>query len=285
MRSLILAAALACAPLTLTAESYPEAHSIITIGGPVTETVFALGEGDRVVARDTTSLYPEEVNALPDVGYMRQLSAEGVLSLGPDLIITRDTAGPPEVLDQLRTASVPMVEVKDAFTAESVSQAVRTIGDALAVKDKTDALVASIEAEFAALAARVDTGPKPRAMFILSNQGGRLNVSGGGTGANGVFELAGAENVFTSEFDGYKIASDEAIIAAAPDVIVMLAPTGEDEHDVRREDTLALHAIAQTPAGQNEAFVLVDPAALGFGPRTAQLVSHLRDDLVAAVGN
>ena len=91
MKPLILAAALACAPLSLAAESYPEAHNIITIGGPVTETVFALGEGDRVVARDTTSLYPEEVNALPDVGYMRQLSAEGVLSLGPDLIITRET--------------------------------------------------------------------------------------------------------------------------------------------------------------------------------------------------
>jgi iron complex transport system substrate-binding protein len=285
VKHLILATALACAPVALTAQSYPEAKNIITIGGPVTEVVFALGAGDRVVARDTTSLFPAEVTALPDVGYMRQLSAEGVLSVGPDLIITRDTAGPPEVLDQLRAASVPMVEVKDAFTADAVTQAVRTIGDALALQDKAKTMVAAIEAEFATLATRVETGPRPRAMFILSNQGGRLNVSGGKTGANGVFDLAGAENVFAQDFDGYKIVSDEAIIMAAPDVIVMMASTGEAEHDAKRDDTLALHAIAQTPAGKNGAFVLVNPAALGFGPRTASMASELRDNLIAATKN
>ncbi|SFJ69821.1 heme/hemin ABC transporter substrate-binding protein [Celeribacter neptunius] len=261
------------------------ATAIVSVGGPVTETIFALGEGDRVVARDSTSLFPPEVTALPDIGYMRQLSAEAVLSTGPDLIVTRDTAGPPEVLDQLRAAAVPMVETHDGFNAEAVLDSVHKIGAALGVPEKSDALAVGIEADFKTLAEQVRTGTAPRVMFILSNQGGRLNVAGRGTGAHGILELAGAENVFASDYQGYKIASDEAIIAAAPDIILMMEPTGEEEHDARRADTLALPAIAQTPAGENGAFVLVPPAALGFGPRTAKLALALRADLLTALGD
>lgn len=284
MTRLIASLLIAVAPFAVTAQSFPDAHQIVTIGGPVTETVFALGEGHRVVARDTTSRFPDAVNALPDVGYMRQLSAEGVLSIGPDLIITRDTAGPPEVLDQLRAAAVPMVETHDAFSATAVVDAVHTIGLALDVTEKSDALAAQIEADFAALKADSETGAKPRVVFILSNQGGRLNVAGGATGANGLLALAGAVNVFADAYQGYKIASDEAIIAAAPDVVLMMEPTGQGEHDSRREDTLSLPAIAQTPAGAAGAFVLVNPAALGFGPRTATLAAELRTNLLAAYG-
>lgn len=250
----------------------------------MTETIFALGAGNRVVARDTTSDFPSEVTNLPDIGYMRQLSAEGVLSVGPDLIITRDTAGPPEVLDQLRAASVPLVEVHDAFTRQAVVDTVKTVGEALGLQEDADRLAADIDAEFAALADEVAKGEAPRVMFVLSNQGGRLNVAGRGTGAHGVLELAGAQNVFADDYAGYKIASDEAIIAAAPEVIVKMTSTGQTDHDSGREDVLTLPAISQTPAGQKGALVLVDPAALGFGPRTATLARSLRADLIAAVG-
>ncbi|WP_417244029.1 heme/hemin ABC transporter substrate-binding protein [Celeribacter sp.] len=285
MNRLIATLLVAAAPFAGVAQSHPDATRIVTIGGPVTETVFALGEGHRVVARDTTSLFPPEVNELPDVGYMRQLSAEGVLSVGPDLIVTRDTAGPPEVLDQLRAAAIPMIETHDAYSAAAVIDAVHTIGAALDVAQKSNALAAQIRADFDALKSDIDAGPQPRVMFVLSNQGGRLNVSGRGTGADGILELAGAVNVFAGDFEGYKIASDEAIIAAAPDVVLMMEPTGEAEHDTRAADTLSLPAISQTPAGAAGALVLVDPAALGFGPRTATLAAALRTDLLSAVGH
>lgn len=283
LKPFLLSAALVL-PVASTAQEASEANRIVAIGGPVTEIVFALGEGARVVARDTTSRYPAPVNALPDIGYMRQLSAESVLSVDPDLILSRDTAGPPEVLDQLRAAAIPMIETHDGFSPEAVIDSVHKIGAALGVPEKSNALAAEIETDFAALSEQTRSGATPRVMFILSNQGGRLNVAGGGTGANGILELAGAENVFASEYQGYKIASDEAIIAAAPDIILMMEPTGEDEHDVQRADTLALPAIAQTPAGENEALVLVPPAALGFGPRTAKLALDLRADLLTALG-
>jgi ABC-type hemin transport system, periplasmic component len=282
MKHLLLSAALLL-PLAAQAESYPEAKSIVAIGGPVTEIVYALGEEDRLVARDTTSQYPPEAEALPDVGYMRQLSAEGVLSVGPDLIVTRDTAGPPEVIDQLRAASIPLVPVKDGFTQEAVIAAIHTVGEALGVPAKADTLATEVERQFAELEqTRAEAGTPPRVLFILSNQGGRLNVAGDGTGADGIIALSGAENVMSGAFQGYKIMSDEAIIAASPDVILMMESTGQPEHDANKSDILDLPALSQTPAGQNRAFVQVDPAALGFGPRTAEFATELHNALRAA---
>ncbi|WP_136636053.1 heme/hemin ABC transporter substrate-binding protein [Pseudooceanicola onchidii] len=278
-----LVLALLVLPGLASAQPYPDARRIVSVGGPVTELIFALGAGDRVIARDTTSQFPEAVNDLPDVGYMRQLSAEGVLSVNPDLIVTRDTAGPVEVLDQLRAAAIPLVEVHDGFSSEAVIAAMRTVGSALGLRPEGEALARQAEADFAALADDIAAGPQPRVMFVLSNQGGRLNVAGAGTGADGIIALSGGVNVMAEAFQGYKIVSDEAIIAAAPEVIVMMAPTGNAEHDSRREGVMALPAITQTPAGEANALVHVPGAALGFGPRTAQFARDLNTAFTAAV--
>jgi iron complex transport system substrate-binding protein len=284
MKRLILALALAALPVVAAqAQTYPEARRIVAIGGPVTELIFALGAGDRVIARDTTSTYPEEVNALPDVGYMRQLSAEGVLSVDPDLIVTRDTAGPLEALDQLRAAAIPMVEVHDGFSPEAVIAAMRRVGTALGLVEEGEALATQAEADFAELARRTAGGPVARVMFVLSNQGGRLNVAGAGTGADGLITLAGGENVMAAEFQGYKILSDEAIIAAVPDVIVMMERTGSAALDEMRGGVMELPAVRLTPAGRNDALLRVPGAALGFGPRTAAFAQDLHARFVAAV--
>ena len=283
MRQLIFALASAVLPIAASAQSYPGAQRIVSIGGPVTELIYMLGAGDRVIARDTTSLYPPEVTDLPDVGYMRQLSAEGVLSVGPDLIVTRDTAGPVEAMDQLRAASIPMVEVHDGYSSDAVISAMRTVGDALGLGAEGEALAAQAEADFAALADKAAKGPEVRVMFVLSNQGGRLNVAGAGNGANGIIALSGATNVMASEFAGYKIVSDEAIIHAAPQVIVMMEPTGNPETDDLRANVMDLPAVRQTPAGQAGALIRVPPAALGFGPRTADFAAWLHDTLIEQV--
>lgn len=252
--------------------------AIVSIGGPVTEIIYALDQQDRIVARDTTSTYPAAANALPDVGYMRALSAEGVLSVAPDLIITRDTAGPPEVLEQLDAAAVPIVKVVDGFSEQSVLDAINTVGSALGQDAAAHDLMAAVGADFATLAKKRDAIDMPvRAMFVLSNQGGRLNVAGRGTGADGIIHLAGAVNVMAEDFQGYKIMNDEAIIAAAPDVVIMM--TGRGDHSGAQDDILSLPSLAQTPAGKNGGFVLIDGAALGFGPRTAEFATKLSGDL------
>ncbi|MBT9383550.1 ABC transporter substrate-binding protein [Pseudooceanicola sp. CBS1P-1] len=276
MKPLLSALLLAILPVAA-----PAADRIVAIGGAVTETLFALGAGDRVIARDSTSRFPEAALALPDVGYMRQLSAEGVLSVGPDMVITRDSAGPPEVLDQLRATALPLIEVHDGYTAESVLAEIRTIGAAVDLPDKAEALARQEAAAFETLAAEVAKGPHPRVLFVLSDQAGRLTVAGGHTGADGILTLAGATNVMAGSFDGYRILSDEALIAAAPEVILMMTSTGARQMDSSDADILSLPAVARTPAGDRGALVRVDPAALGFGPRTAAFARTLHAALLA----
>jgi iron complex transport system substrate-binding protein len=279
MKSVILALMVAL-PTWAQAESYPNAQSIVSIGGPVTEIIFALGQGGRIVGRDTTSVFPQVVHSLPDVGYMRQLSAEGVLSVGPDLIVTRDTAGPPETMNQLRSAAIPVVEIHDGYSEAAVLAAVDTIGAALGVEAAAQDLHAQIKAEFVTLENLVATQDHaPRVLFILSNQDGRLNVAGRNTGADGIIALAGAENVVAEAFEGYKIMSNEALMTAAPDVILMLK--GRADHAGRKDDVFALPALANSPAALNDRFILLETSSLGFGPRTAQFASNLHRALHA----
>lgn len=102
-------------PLTAAA-----AQRIVSIGGDVTEIAFALGAGDDVIARDSTSLHPEAVKKLPDVGYMRQLNAEGILALKPTLVLTTELAQPALVLKQLADSGVKVVSVPGDTTLQAV---------------------------------------------------------------------------------------------------------------------------------------------------------------------
>ncbi|PYE81313.1 heme/hemin ABC transporter substrate-binding protein [Pseudoroseicyclus aestuarii] len=260
------------------AEQYPDTRQIVSIGGPITEIVYALGQQNRLVARDTTSTYPEAATDLPDVGYMRQLSPEGVLSVGPDLILARETSGPPETMQVLGEAGIPVVLVPDRFDAEGVSEAVRMVGDALGEADAAEAMAQRIEAQFAALRQGVEARPDAlRVLFVLSVDGGRLNVAGSGTGADGLLSLAGGTNVMGSAFGGYKLITDEALIEAAPDAILMMDSTGD--HSLADEAVLTIPAVTATPAGQAGRVVRVPDWALGFGPRTPEAARDLHDAL------
>ena len=72
--------------LPLLAFAAPQ-EKIVTLGGDVTEIVYALGASSSLVARDSTSQWPQAANVLPDVGYLRQLNAEGILSMRPTLVL------------------------------------------------------------------------------------------------------------------------------------------------------------------------------------------------------
>lgn len=287
MRLSVFSAALAATLALSSAASAQELHAfadpsrLVSIGGSLTEIIYALGEEGKLVARDQTATYPEEVAALPDVGYMRQLAPEGVLSVNPTALLVIDGSGPPEALEVLSSAGVEYQTVPEGYSAEGVLIKVRAVGQALGADDKAAALAETIAAEFAELADRTATVTSPKkVLFILSNQGGQIQASGTDTAANGIIGLAGAVNAIT-EFSGYKALSEEAITQAAPDAIVMMDRGGD--HSATDADLLAHPAIALTPAGQNKAIYRLDGAyLLGFGPRTAAAANELADLLYGA---
>ncbi|MGR3603550.1 MAG: heme/hemin ABC transporter substrate-binding protein [Heliomarina sp.] len=245
---------------------------IVSLGGSVTEIVYALGEGDRLVARDTTSNYPPEANDLPDVGYIRRLSAEGVLSVSPDLILAEEGAGPPEVVAQLHQAGVPMVDVVETPTVDAIREKILTVGKALGTEPDAKALADKVMQDLET-ALETPVSAEKRVLFILSMQGGRIMASGQDTAADGMIELVGATNAMQG-FSGYKTVTGEAVIAAAPDVILMMDRSGD--HAMADDDLFAHPAIATTPAGENRAVIRMDGMRLlGFSVRTPEAAQEL----------
>lgn len=248
---------------------------ILSLGGTVTEIIYALGQGDRILARDSTSTYPPQAQDLPDVGYLRRLSPEGVLSTGASLIIAEQGAGPAEAMDVIKAADVTFVEVADGFTAEAVIAKITAVGAALGTANAADTLAAEVRAAFDATEAAIakQNGARKRVMFLLSAGGGKLLVGGQDTAADAIIRLAGADNA-AKGVSGYKPLTDEAAAAAAPDVILMMDRGG---HPAMSADELfSMPALSITPAGEAKRLITMNGLKLlGFGPRTAEAAQEL----------
>ncbi|MCL7999161.1 ABC transporter substrate-binding protein [Brucella sp. 21LCYQ03] len=260
-----------------TVEKITDTSRLVSVGGAVTEIVYALGAGDKLVARDQTSTYPEQARELVDVGYMRRLSPEGVLSVNPSGILLSEGSGPPETLDVLEKASVPIVLIPDDHTGEGVIAKINVIGKALGLEDKAKVLADDVSRDLeAAQKISADQNPRKRVLFIISAQNGRITASGTGTGANGIITLAGGLNAIDA-YQGYKQLTDEAIEKAAPDMILTM---GIGKDSVQKEELLKNPALANSPAGRNGNIVQMDSLyLLGFGPRTGAASRELSEKL------
>jgi iron complex transport system substrate-binding protein len=272
----ILCASLAQAPVASAAELKPftDSSRLVSIGGSLTEIVFALGEGERLVGRDQTATYPEAATALPDVGYARQLAPEGVLSLSPTALLVLEGSGPPEALEVLSQAGVEFQTVPESYSAEGVIEKITSVGQALDVAEKAQAYADEIQAQFDALkdaSAAIET--RKRVLFVLSVEGGKIQASGTGTAADGIIALAGAQNAIV-EYSGYKALTEEAIIQAAPDAILMMDRGGD--HAASDAELLAHPAIGLTPIAETKAIYRLDGAyLLNFGPRTSAAAAEV----------
>ncbi|MEM1049251.1 MAG: ABC transporter substrate-binding protein [Pseudomonadota bacterium] len=262
----------------LTAHAPAEAAERIAVAdGVATEIVYLLGAEDRVVGVDQTSRFPPEAAEKPQLGYFRTLSAEGVLALSPDQMIVSPHAGPPSVLEQLRAAGIPIATAPDVNKLDDIAPKVRFVGRTLGLDAEAAALEKTIADEIAEIRRTVPDWPKaPKVLFVLTIQGGSPLVAGADTSPDEIIREAGAENAAT--FDGFKPMSQEAIVGAAPDMVMMTT-----EH----AETLGGAAVVLqrpefmlTPAGKTEnSLTLPALTVLGIGPRSPASVRTLRDAL------
>ncbi|AZO37846.1 hemin ABC transporter substrate-binding protein [Mesorhizobium sp. M2A.F.Ca.ET.037.01.1.1] len=252
---------------------FSDTSRIASIGGSITEILYALGEEGRLVARDSTSTYPEAAAKLPDVGYMRALSPEGVLSVNPTGILALQGSGPKEAVDVLKKSSVPFIEVPDHFNHEGILENIRIVGKALGVEAKAEKLAAETDAKLTAAERQTASiKDRKRVLFVLSTQGGKILAAGSDTAADGIIKLAGAVNAVEG-FSGYKGMTDEAIVSAKPDVILTMKGGGPP---ISEDELFANPAVASTPAGTNRKMINMDGGyLLGFGPRTAEAIHDL----------
>lgn len=248
---------------------------IVSSGGTLTEIVHALGFGDHLVGVDTSSLHPESVTQLPKIGYQRQLSAEGVLSLSPSLIIASEESGPPPVVAQLRGTGTPLFVVPTEHTVEGAKTTLRTLGTLLDRTDRAAELIGALDRDLEAARALhpAEGAPRPRVLFIYARGQGTLNVAGEATAGDVMIDLAGGINAVQG-FEGYRPLTAESVVSAAPDVILMTRMGSGSVGGA--ESVFALPGLDLTPAAANKRLVVMDDLKLlGFGPRTGEAALEL----------
>lgn len=267
---------------------------IVSVNGALTEIIYELAGQDTLVGVDTTSQYPRAATTLPQVGYQRNLSIEGILSLKPTHILATADAGPAVVLQQLESSGIEIIQFAQEYSVDTVLDRVSVIAQLLNKKIEGDILINEIRQQFAGAQQLIDelqlsnraslnqgvtnvrfiTSGKKRLLFLLAVGSGSALASGSGTAADFMIELSGGKNVF-NDFNGYKPVNAEAIVNAAPDTILVVSHKKEGENNIIRR-VLEAPGVMLTPAGRNSDIrVLNGLRFLGFGPRIGEAVTDL----------
>ncbi|KRP64014.1 heme/hemin ABC transporter substrate-binding protein [Pseudomonas orientalis] len=250
----------------------------VSAGGALSEWVTALGGESKLVGVDTTSQHPASLRALPSIGYQRQLSAEGILSLRPQLLVGTEEMGPPPVLAQIRGAGVQV----EMFSAQPDLASLRTnlahLGKLLDSEARASQLFSGYEQALDLQKARVAkaqlTQKAPGVLLLLGNAGGKPLIAGKDTAADWIVQQAGGHNLATHS--GYKLFSVESLAGLSPDVLVFAdrALSGEAARVALFKENPVL---ASTPAARSGRVIELDPTLLvgGLGPRLPQSLAQL----------
>ena len=253
----------------------------LDIAGSIAATIVGLGLADRLVGRDVSSDLPGlgELPVVTSNGHT--VNSEAIIALAPDLVITDGTIGPVDVLQQLRDAGIAVVFVDAEATLDGAALLAEQVGAALGMADAGAALAeqldAAIAAKVAEIAGIVPGGDPLRVLFLYLRGGsGVYYLFGDGSGADALIDALGATDVAAEVgIVGSRPMTDEAMIAAAPDLILVMSGGLESMGGVDGMiDTLT--AVALTPAGTNRRIVdMADAAVLSFGPRTPGVLDAL----------
>jgi iron complex transport system substrate-binding protein len=269
MRSRIIFLILIITAAPLAAQSV----RIITAGSGVTETVCALGDCDKIVASDRTSLYPASIQQLPSIGYRTGINAEGILSLKPTMVIAEKEYLDAPVLDQLKSSGVELVIVEQRYSFDETKIAINQIGRALGKTEEAKKLIAKNESELKEAEAMLSkTKSKPKVICVYNRGTSTMSIAGQKTFAE-ILRYVGASNAYP-EVSGYKPLNTEALIAANPDYLVMISTGLESIGGV--DGVLKIPGVAQTSAGKLKQIVAVESLKLtNFGPRFGEAVKEL----------
>lgn len=252
---------------------------IAVAGGSITEFIYLLKKDVQIIAVDTTSNYPKQTSGLPSIGYVRNLSAEGILSLKPTLILGEHDMGPPEVLNQLEKVRVEVKRIEERQSAMGIVEKFECIAKILNVPTSESEYLKENLLAFATNLEEIrSVGTKrPRVALILSFIDGSPILAGNATSGDGVLKMIGATNVF-SDIDGWKPATRESLLAKNPDYIVIT------ERGLKAQGGMA--GLEKNPVlrltsavKEKNVYALDGMALLGFGPRTLETAISLSEKL------
>ena len=248
-----------------------KSQRIVSVSGTLSEILVGLGLESQIVGVDVTSTYPASLEKLPKVGHNRNISAEGILALNPDVIVTSDQGMiSANVLKQLNSTGKKVVTFKQEYSEEGTISLIREVGAYFNAKPQAEKMIKSLKADMAKLP---KTAAPKKLLFIYARGTGTLMVSGKNTSLDKMFTLIGHKNAVT-DFTDFKPLTSESLLAANPDVLVLFSSGLESVDGI--EGLLKVPGVAYTNAGKNKKIVSMDGQYLtGFGPRLGKAAAEL----------
>jgi iron complex transport system substrate-binding protein len=225
------------------------------------------------VAVDTSGKEIDGMGDKPDVGYVRMLGAEGILSQKPDLFLVSGEAGPSPVLEQVRAAGVDVVVVPNGHSLDNIDDTIRAVATATGRTEDGDKLITRVETDLQTLRATTTSGDRerPGVVFLLARHGGALMAAGSDTAAHAMIEASGGRNI-CADFTGYQPLSAEVFAAATPDFVIVSESVGGNDAEL----LAIVPGLGSAQAAGELRVIRVDDAAfLGFGPRAPSAAAEV----------
>ncbi len=250
------------------------AARIISTDAGVTDVLIALGMGEQLVGVDVTSQLPADIK-LPRLGYHRTLSAEGLLSLNPSLIIGSTHMGPPETIAALKTYPLTLMQLPVASDDKKLAENISQISELTDRQQQAQPLLKHIDNTMV-LIQQQQVAAGTRIAFLLHMEGRGLRLAGSGTTGSDIIRLLGGDNA--GEHNSYRSVSAEALLSLEPEVIIIAAQNGEQTVAGLMESNPMLR---YTPAGKQKKIIAVDSHLLvaGISLKALDAVADLSNQL------
>jgi iron complex transport system substrate-binding protein len=191
---------------------------IVSLAPSITETVFALGDGDRLAGVTDYCDYPPEATRKPRVGGIATPNFEAILALRPDLVIATSESNYADHVERLTSLGLPVYVVRPVDW-ETVFESIERIGDVLGRDAVARAQVAAMRRDADAIGRAVAGAPRPRVLYVVWPN--PLIAPGGGTLINDLIQRAGGESVTAAEPLPYPRLSLETVVERRPDRIIV----------------------------------------------------------------
>jgi iron complex transport system substrate-binding protein len=250
-----------------------DSTKIVSLNGTVSEILAGLGLEKNIVGTDITSNFPLTLKTKPKVGHNRNINAEGVLALQPDLVIGIKKDVPAALAAQFKAAGVKLLLMDLDYSEKGAASLISSLADSLHYAAKGDSISKVLQADLAKVKPSDHLNNKPRVLFIYARGTGTMMVGGTGTQVEKAIQLAGGRNAIT-EFPDYKPLTAEALVKSNPDVILLFDSGLQSLGGAN--GLLKVQGIKETNAGKNKKIITMDGELLSsFGPRLGLAVQEL----------
>lgn len=273
-----------CSTETPTVEPIIEtkpAWRIVSLSGTITELLYEFKLDSSIVGVDVTSVYPEAVRQIPNLGHSSQLNAEAILALKPNLVLIDEKNKDNKVLENLKTAGIAIQIITIPQQLDGVLTAAKQLGEILKQTLDTKTLENKINSNKLAISDLLQQNPtKPKVLFIYARGAQAMMVAGKNTFAEKMIEIAGGTHVIQA-FEDFKPLTPEALLQYQPDIVLMfdsgLASLADEAKKLSGEQQLlAIQGMSKTPAGKNKRIITMEGLYLSsFGPRASDAALEL----------